>query len=238
MYNNLIEYQQRYFSALYNMTDLEFGYVTQSPDLEYINANSIIVTEVIDDVITSVCSLLATNIHTTKIQIPRGVISVGDEEERLYLVRYQSVASVSDKQLEIIGVDQSNYSKYLELSNQLQIQEYGKVYKTTANQWYLDQDRYQMYMISYQGQVVGEFIFIQQLQAIESLIILEQYQRQGIGHQALKLASKQFGPIYLSADNSSIDFYQAIGAEIIDHCDVTYIYGNSRNLLMYLSFCI
>lgn len=238
MYKNLIEYQYQYFSKLYQQVDLDFGYITQSDDLEYINSNSIIVTEVRDDVLTSVCSLLATNIHTTKIQMPAHLIEFGDEEDSLYLIKYQAQDFDVNADVEFVAVTASNFSEYIELSNQLQIQEYGKLYKVEANNNYLEQNDYQMFMIKYKNQFIGEFTYINELKAVEALIVLKAYQRQGIGRVTLELVAKSMGELYLSADNSSIEFYRAIGAEVIDQYDVTNIYGNSRTLLTYLILCI
>lgn len=238
MYKKLIEYQKDYFDLLFDVTELDFGYFTQSADLEYINSNSIIVTEVTDDSVASVCSLLATNIHTTKIQFPRKLIDFGDEDDTLYLVEYthQNKPIRTDVSIEL--VTEQNYQQFIELSNKLQVQEYGELYKQQANADYLNQNQYQLYVVKVGDELVGEFIYIPQLFALESIIILKQYQRQGVASSSLELITNQNKVVYLSADNSSIKFYERINAKIIDCYEVKNLYGSSRNILMYISLCI
>lgn len=238
MYKTLIEYQTDYFNQLYDVTEVDFGYFSQSEDLDYINSNSIIVTEVTDDAVASVCALLATGIYTTKAQFPRQLIEFGDEDDSLYLIEYtnQSREIKADLTIELVTVE--NYHQFLELSAELQIQEYGELYKQHANATYLNQNRYQLYVVKLGSQLVGEFIYIPTLKAVESLIILKQYQRLGVASSALELVTKQFGTIYLSADSSSIRFYERINGQIIDRYDVRNLYGNSRNILMYINLCI
>lgn len=238
MYKNLIEYQKAYFSKLFDLTEVDFGYFTASDDLEYINSNSTIVTEVTDDAVASVCALLATNLHTTKIQFPREVVNFGDEDDVLYLIEY------SNQQRELVSgvsfelVTEENYQQFKQVSSRLQCQEYGEEYKPLTNERYLNQDDYQMYLVKYNGEYVGEFIYINELKAVESIIIASAYQRRGIATTILELMSASFGPVYLSADTSSIKFYKQINGKVIDVYPVKNLYGNSRNLLMYISLCI
>ncbi len=239
MFKNYIEYQQAYFTQLYDVTSVDFGYFTQSADGDYINANSITVTEVTDDFVASVCSLLATNIHTTKLQLPTGIIEYGDERDNLSLIKYQNIGRELDNQVTIELVTIDNYSQFTELSNQLQTQEYGTPYKVNTNNQYLDQSKYQMYIICYKHEYIGEFTYIPSLSSVESIILLKDYQRRGIMTNCLELiTTKLSSQIYLSADNSSIGFYQKIDCQIIDQYPVVNLYGNSRNILMYLSLCI
>lgn len=238
MYNSVIEYQHAYFKKLFDLTELEFGYFTQSDDLEYINSNSIIVTEVTGDVVASVCSLLATDVYTTKIQFPRDVIEFGDEDDTLYLIKYDVKRISVDDKLSLELVTAENYQQFIELSSKLQVQEYGQPYKQNTNQAYLNQASYQMYMIKYGDCYVGELIYIEELRAVESIIIDRDYQRMGIGHQTLEVLAAKNGALYLSADLSSIGFYRKIDGSIIDSYLVKNLYGNARNLLMYISLCI
>lgn len=236
MYRSFIEYQQQYFSILFETTEFEGGYFTQSQDNEYINGNSIIVTDTTETTIESLCQLLATGIHTTKIQLPRDFVEYSDEKDCLYLVKYTNQNHQINTEITIELVDSNNYQQFLELSSQLQMQEYGSLYKEYENSIYLQQDNYEMYIVKYQGMAIGEFCYMPQLYAIESLIISQDFQRRGIGSTVIELASALFGPIYLSADNSSVNFYRKINCEIVDSYEVNNLYGSSYALLMYLNY--
>lgn len=236
MYNNIIEYQKKYLSKLFDTVETDFGYFTQSTDLEYINSNSIIVTEVTADTVASVCALLVSNIHTTKIQFPRLSLEFGDEDDCLYLIKYDNQKLSINPKVSIEVVDSTNYDSFIKLSNELQIQEYGSLYKSDANSEYLNQSVYKMYMVKVEDAYVGEFIFMEELQAVESIIVSQDYQRQGIGIAILELITAMHGSIYLSADNSSIGFYKKINSQIIDEYHVRNLYGNARNLLTYITY--
>ncbi len=235
MYNNVLEYQKQILNCMHNTIEFEGGYFTNSDDLEYINSNSIIGVEATKDIVASICVLLANDIYTTKIQLPTAVHSFGDELDTLYLIAIDSKLKLLEN-VTIKQVTENNYHQFLELSTKLQIQEYGSVYKQVANENLLEQNQYQQYIIEYNNQPVGEFVYIPRLKALESLIILEQYQKLGIGTSALELIRMQTdGPLFVSSDNSSIDFYRNLNCTIVDNQDVTNLYGTPRNLLVYLS---
>lgn len=236
MYKNFIEYQRQYFEHLFDTTVMDYGYFTQSADAEYINGNSIIIHTETEDVISSVCGLLACGIHTTKIQLPQSLVEFGDEQDCLYLVKYQHQNQRLNSAVTIELVDDNNYQQYIEISNKLQTQEYGSLYKTNENANYLQQDKYQMYIIKFLDVPVGEFCYIPQMQAVESLIIDQQYKHQGIGTAVLELITGEVQFVYLSADNSSIAFYQKINSQIIDSYPVNNLYGSSYGLLMYINY--
>lgn len=239
MFNKILEYQYSYFKELFDTTDLEFGFFTNSDDQMFINGNSIIVTEAKDDILASVCLLLSQINSICKVQLPEGIIDVYDERENLYLIEYRNQSKqVSDK-VQIELVTSENFQQFLTVSRELQIQEFDSVYKEHFNQRYLNQSNYQMYLIIYEQKVVGEFIYIPCLAAVESIIITSKYQRRGIMSECLELITSTLNnKIYLSADNSAIDFYYKVNAQIIDQMVVNNLYGNSRNLQMFISLSI
>lgn len=234
MFNNVIEYQRAYFNYLYDVTEFNGGFLTTSQDLEYINANSIIGVEAAENIVASICILLANNIYTTKVQLPSTLIPFEDDIETLYLLRYKHRQQIGLPDIELVLVDSSNFAKFKILTEQLQIQEYGKEYKANATNQILNQTNYHQYMIKFKGEFIGEFIYIPELFSIESLIIDKRYQRKGIGTKVLELMAQNYD-LYLSTDNSSIEFYQKINAQIIDQTTVANLYGSPQNLLMYLS---
>lgn len=234
MYKNFVDYQTQYFENLFETTVVDFGYLTHSPDLEYINGNSIIVNSEAEDVLSSVCELLASGIHTTKIQFPRNLVDFGDEDDCLYLIKYTHQSKCNNN-VSIELVNSSNYQQYIKLSNKLQVQEYDELYKQYENEQYLTQNNYQMYMIKVQNKPVGEFCYIPKMCAVESLIIDDQYKRQGLGSAALELISIE-NDVYLSADSSSIAFYHKINSEVLDSYEVKNLYGSSYGLLMYINY--
>ncbi|WOO87637.1 hypothetical protein RZE82_01460 [Mollicutes bacterium LVI A0039] len=238
-FSSVVEYQRQYFTKLYNVTNFASGYYTTSNDPEYFNANSIIGVEKSATLSSDIYELLAQGVETAKIQVPSGVLNFADEYDQISLISYEYQQSPISDEIEIHLVTEQNYLEYLKLSCALQVQEYGKEYKQDANATYLNQQQYQMYIINYQGINVGEFTYIPQLQAVESIIILSEYQRQGVMSQCFEVITKQLSPkIFMSSDKSSIGFYQKLNCQIIDSIDVNYLYGNNRNLLMYLSLSI
>lgn len=239
MFKNILDYQHQYFQKLYNTNEFKGGFFTESNDLEYINGNSIIVTEVTSETVASVCHLLTFCPNIVKVQFPTGVIDVYDELDCLRLIEYKHNGSELSVEIDIELVTKDNYSQFISLSNQLQIQEYDAIYKKDANENYLSQAEYQMYMVKYKDKYVGEFIYVEKLQAVESIIILSEYQRRGIMRNCFELITTRLAPtIYLSADNSSIEFYNKLDVKVLDELTVNNIYGNSRNVLMYLTLGI
>lgn len=239
MFNNILDYQKLYFQKLYDVNEFECGFFTQCNDLEYINGNSIIVTEVTSETVASVCHLLSFCPNIVKVQFPTGILDIYDELDCLRLIEYKHKGTEMSGDIDIELVTTNNYSHYIDLSNKLQVQEYDAIYKEDSNKNYLEQSDYQMYMVKYKGKYVGEFIYIESLQAVESIIILSEYQRRGIMRSCFELITIRLATtIYLSADNSSIKFYDKLDVKIIDELTVNNIYGNSRNLLMYLTLNI
>ncbi len=234
MFNNVIEYQKQYFKCLYNVTKFEGGYLTSSEDLEYINANSIIGVEATSDLVASICILLAADIHTCRVQLPASIVPFDEDMDCLYLVNYEHQNLNCIPKIEIIEVTDQNFEQFKTLSYTLQCQEYGKEYKKITNDNLLQQNKYCQFMIKYNDVLVGEFIYIPQLSSLESLIIDKKFQGKKIGTAVLEQMSKQTS-IYLSADNSSIGFYKKINSRILDETSIVNLYGNSRNLIMYLS---
>lgn len=235
MYKNVLEYQKQILSCMHDTVEFEGGYFTNSDDLEYINSNSIIGVEATSDIVASICVLLANDIYTMKIQLPKAIQDFGDELDTIYLVAIDQMLKVNDD-VTIKLVDKTNFDQFIEISNKLQIQEYGSVYKQHANDQLLNGNDYLQYIIEYKHQPVGEFVYIPHLNALESLIILNEYQKLGIGTSVLELIkSAKNIELFVSADNSSIEFYKKLNCTIIDQLEVVNLYGTPRNLLMYLS---
>lgn len=239
MFNSVLDYQQQYFKTIFNFHRFSHGYYTQSQDLEYINSNTIVVGDDSAEALYEVCSLLTERVYACKIQLPQISVVPADELDTISLIKYTKTGMEIDPVIGITLVDEMNYVTYNNLSKQLQIQEYGKEYKKMHNNDYLNQTTYQLYLIKYGDECVGEFMYIPSLNAVEEIIILSKYQRLGIMRNCLELISKDLSEtIFLSADRSSIGFYQRINCQIIDQIDVLYLYGSPRNLLMYLSLSI
>lgn len=239
MYNSVLEYQKQYLKQLHTLCDFEGGYYTQGQDLEYFDANMIVIDNRKMSSLTNTLELLADSLYTTKIQITDGLLDSYDASDTISLIKYQHLGNEINLKLEIELVTFDNYSEYLKLSNALQIQEFGREYKSIANEAYLEQTNYQMYLIKYNQTYVGEFTYIPSLYAIESIIILSDYQRLGIMTNCFELITSVLNQtVFMSADNSSIGFYSKIDCQVIDKVAVNYLYGNTRNLLMYLSLSI
>lgn len=236
MFKSIDEYQKKYFKVVFRANKFDYGYYSQCNDQEYINGNSVIINKG-DEFLVSSIMLLLNEITTVKrIQIPSELIQVPISNEMVALIKYVATNSQINNQVNYRLVTEHNFTAFLEVSNKLQVQEYGDLYKLEFNDVYLKQQDYQLYAIEYQDIIVGEFMYIPSLKSIESIMLLDQYRNQGIGKTVLELFSKlENTEIYLSADDSSIGFYEKIGAQIVDKKQVVNLYGNSRNLIGYLS---
>lgn len=236
MFKSIEEYQKQYFEIVFDSQRFDYGYYSVCCDQEYINGNSIII-EKNDQFLISSIMLLLNKISTIKrIQLPGDVAEVPVDHESIALVKYVSNGMKVNGHVSYCLVTKDNYQNFLKVSNKLQKQEYGETYKTEFNNSYFKQQDYKFYMIMFDDIIVGEFMYIPSMNSIESIMILEEYRNRGIGRSVLELFSKLEGTeIYLSADNSSIGFYEKIGAQIVDKKQVVNLYGNSRNLIGYLS---
>lgn len=234
---DVLKYQKAYFRLMHNINHFDYGYYTMSSDIEYLNSNSIICEEATEDAVASICMLLANGLESAKIQLPCNNIISSDYTDTLYLLQINSVIS-NNREVELIKVDNANINQFIKLSNSLQIQEYGKIYKQNFNNSILNNRNIVHYMIKYKEQLVGEFVYLKQLNAIENLIILKKYHKLGIGRATLNELIFKYNSIMLSADNSSIDYYKQFDYKLIDSQSVDFLYGNKRTLLMYLTLCI
>ncbi len=237
MFNSIFEYQKEVYERMYNMFSFKNGIFTCSTDSEYLNANCLIVNKMTQNLSNDITSIIIENPTIKRIQIPLSA-NTFEANECLYLLKIDELEH-KNLDVSIIEVKQNTYEQYVRVSNSLQFQEYGKLYKENWDKAILKRKKCKQYLIKYKNEFVGEFVFLPDICAIESLIVLKQYQNNKIGSSALSLLIKQQKKsIYLSADNSSIDFYKQINAHILIVQDVKYIYGNSDNLLMQVSMAL
>lgn len=235
MYNNVLQYQKAYFSLLFDGGEFDNGFYTIHCDKQYINGNSIVIDSASEDLFPKLYLLLNAIPTIIKLQFPVDIIEMYDERDELFLIEYQHQRRKRRDDVDIELVTEKNYKQYINLSSNLQVQEFGELYKSQFDSQYLNQDNYQMYMIKSSAGYIGEFIYMPNLKSVESIIVAKDYQRQGIMSTVLELLTANGQGIYLSADNCSIGFYKKVGATIIDSLQVNNIYGTSHNLIMYLS---
>lgn len=236
MFKSIDDYQKQYFDTVFKAQPFDYGYYSESSDVEFINGNSIIIEKNDQFLIYSIMLLLNQVTTIKRIQLPFNMSEIPVSGELIALVKYKSRGIETINDVEYIQVTKNNFTLFLDVSSILQNQEYGDLYKSNFNNSYFEQNNYLFYMIKYQGNIVGEFMYIPSLKSIESIMILEKYRKQGIGSSVLEQFSKyENTEIFLSADDSSIGFYEKINAEIIDEKSVINLYGNSRNLIGYLS---
>lgn len=239
MYKNLDEYLNNFYSNVYITKGRLEYYYTQCDDPEYINGNSIIIEELNEEVIYSICELLSCSVNITHIQLPLNDKITGHLDEELSLIAYEPQNTTINTGVEYELVTSDNFEIYLELTNKLQTQEYGKVYKSNADLNYFKQSKYKMVLVKYNGVYVGEFMYIPSLAIVESIIILKEFQRKGIMRSCLELfATTEKKILYLTCDDSSCGFYRKINTKFIDSKKVTNLYGNNIELQMYLSLSI
>lgn len=239
MYKKLDKYLYNFYSNVYT-TEVEPGYYyTQCDDPEYINGNSIIIEELNEDVIYSICKLMSSSVNITHIQLPLNDKIEGDFDEELSLIAYEPQNIYINSEIEYEFVTSDNFDVYSELTNRLQTQEYGKVYKRNADLNYFNQNKYKMALVKCEGIYVGEFMYIPSLAIVESIIILKEFQRKGIMRSCLELfAIAENKVLYLTCDDDSRGFYKKINSKFIDSKKVTNLYGTNVELQMYLSLSI
>lgn len=233
---NVYQYQKQYLQSMFKVTDFEFGYYTSCDDPEFYFGNTIFCNQFSQQVIDSLLNLLVSGVNVCEIQFEKANLSFSDEHSNLYLLQAKDMMEKTNYDIEIQLVTAKNHHQFTKLSNILQIEEYGRLFKENIIKDCLKNKDVQFWMISKNGVPVGEFEYFPQLNTVESIVIAKKYRNQGIGSQLLSLISTQIAQnYYLSADDDSLNFYQKNNFVVLDEKPVSHLYGNLKNLIMFLS---
>lgn len=235
MFNTYKEYKQQYLKSVYNLKQYDCGYFTQSKDDEHLIANSVFVDQINEHTLLETYNLAAETGTITRIEIANQY-EYADEFNEYFLLEYSNeYKSGLDQKLDIMLVNENNIVQYQKMSDILQKQEYGSIYKSNMISEYLLQEKYQLFIVVYEDQFIGEFIFIPSHNIIESIILLKEFQGNGLGSKLLTLiGTKLTSKYYLSADKQSVSFYEKNKLEIIDSIQISTIYAAPKNMSTYL----
>lgn len=236
---NVYEYQKEYLKSLFTITDFEFGYYTSCGDPEFYFGNTIFCSQLSEEVIAKIIELLVQGVNVCEVQFEIENVEFCDDFSTLYLLGYNKMEHSLKNNLTLQKVSYENFECFKQLSEKLQIEEYGKLFKQNTIANCLNLENCEFWMLYKDDIPVGEFEYFPQLKTVESIVIAKEYRKQGIGTDLLHLIGKQITDKYfLSADNDTIEFYQKNNFTIYDQKPVSHLYGNLKNLIMFLSLLL
>ncbi len=226
------KYRQAYLQLSYKCYNFKDGFLTTCDDPDLIAGNSMYLKQATYSV--ACLPFLLTKCDPTQLLIEVDELELADECHYLLYRQFKRIKKTTTN-VRIKKVDTHNFKQYVMLSEQLQVQEYGKVFAKNTQANYLKQDNYVHYLIKIGSVDVGEFTFYPKLNSIEAAIIDKDWQNKGIMSIVLnELLPSLMSYCYLSCDQQMLDYYLKNGFMIVDSANLNVIYGDGRSIARFI----
>lgn len=224
------------FNSMYNQgfVETDFGYYTLDEENPgYYDGNCI----VLERVTKKFFEVLRDNKTFRKIVAPKGFLEkyCFNDVDRLTMMRYVGSNKVSQNYKgytvdELKAEDRDEYTRHTLNSQRLQ---YGEEYRKINFEKL--RDDYQIYVIKYDGKIVGSFDVFGS-KSIENVWIDEEHRRKDVMKNSLQYVAKT-KELYLSCGSDVVSFYEKCDFEIVESFESYSVLLNSDIVSKILSDC-